>query len=75
VEIVKLEINGKPWDEKATYTGAASDYFMGEAKRYLGVDVPHITYLQQEVFGAIEMKVSNEKVIDSKVENRIKEIK
>jgi hypothetical protein len=39
------------------------------------VDVPHITYLQQEVFGAIEQKVSDEKVIDSKVENRIKEIK
>jgi 2',3'-cyclic-nucleotide 2'-phosphodiesterase (5'-nucleotidase family) len=75
VEIVKLEINGKPWDEKATYTGAASDYFMGEAKRYLGVDVSHITYLQQEVFGTIEKKVSDEKVIDSKVENRIKEIK
>ena len=75
VEIVKLEINGKPWDEKLTYSGAASDYFMGEAKRYLGVDVPHVTYLQQEVFGVIEKKVSNEKVIDSKIENRIKEIK
>jgi 2',3'-cyclic-nucleotide 2'-phosphodiesterase (5'-nucleotidase family) len=74
-EIVKLEINGKTWDEKATYTGAASDYFMGEARRYLGVEIPHITYLQQEVFATIEKKVRNEKVIDSKVENRIREIK
>ena len=74
-EIMSLEINGKPWDEKASYTGAASDYFMGEAKRYLGIEVPHISYLQQEVFGAIEKKVVDEKVIDSKVENRIKEMK
>ena len=74
-QIVKLEINGKPWDEKANYIGAASDYFTGEAKRYLGIDVPHVTFLDQTVFAAIENKVRAEKVIDSKVENRIKELK
>jgi len=74
-EIMKLEINGKTWDEKGAYTGAASDYFMGEAKRYLGIDAPHITYLPQEVFGAIEEKVIKDKNINSIIENRIKEMK
>lgn len=75
LEIVKLEINDKPFDEKATYIGAASDYFVGEAKHYLGIELPQVTYLQQTVFAAIEKKVHDEKVIASKIENRIKEIK
>ena len=75
VEILKLEINGKPFDEKANYVGAASDYFVGEAKHYLGMEILHPIYLQQTVFETIEKKVRDEKVIDSKNENRIKEIK
>ena len=75
VEILKLEINGRPFDEKGSYTGAASDYFVGEAKHYLGMEILHPIYLQRTVFEAIEKKVRDEKVVDSKVENRIKEIK
>ena len=74
-EIVKLEINGKPFDENATYTGAASDYMVGEAKRYLGVEILHPIYLQQTVFESIEKKVQDEKEIESKIENRFKEDK
>ncbi|MGA7160033.1 MAG: bifunctional UDP-sugar hydrolase/5'-nucleotidase [Bacteroidota bacterium] len=75
IEIVKLEINGKPFDEKGTYIGAASDFYVGEAKHYLGIEILHPVYLQQTVFETIETKVRNEKEVDSKVENRIKEIK
>ena len=75
VEIVKLEINGKPFDENATYIGAASDYFVGEAKHYLGIEILHPIYLQQTVFDTIEKKVHDEKEVDSKVENRFKEDK
>ncbi len=75
VEIVKLEINGKPFDENATYTAAASDYLVGEAKRYLGVEILHPIYLQQTVFETIEKKVHDEKEVDSKIENRFKEDK
>ena len=57
VEIVKLEINGKPFDENATYIGAASDYFVGEARHYLGIEILHPVYLQQTVFETIEKKV------------------
>lgn len=74
VEILRLEINGKRFDEKGSYVGAASDYFVGEAKHYLGIEILHPFYLQQTVFESIEKKVRDEKVVDSKVENRIKEI-
>jgi 2',3'-cyclic-nucleotide 2'-phosphodiesterase (5'-nucleotidase family) len=75
VEILKLVINGKPFDDKGSYIAAASDYFVGEAKHYLGMEILHPTYLQQSVFETIENKVRNEKVVDSKVENRIREVK
>ena len=74
-EIVKLVVNGKPFDESATYLAAASDYFVGEAKHYLGMEVAHSTFLQKTVFDSIEKKVEREKVIESKVENRIREVK
>jgi putative Mn2+ efflux pump MntP len=72
---VKLEINGKPFDENGTYIGAASDYFVGEAKHYLGFEILHSVYLQETVFETIEKKVRDEKEVDSKVENRFKEDK
>ena len=75
VQLLKLEINGKPFDEKATYTGAASDYFVGEARHYLGIEILHPFFLQQTVFEAIESKVRAEKNIDSRVENRVRENK
>jgi 5'-nucleotidase / UDP-sugar diphosphatase len=75
VEIVKLTINGRPFDEHGSYIGAASDYFVGEAKHYLGLEILRPIYLQQTVFESIENKVRAEKVVDSKVENRIKEIR
>jgi len=74
VIIEKLDVNGKPLDEHATYVGAASDYFVSEAKGYLGITVADPTYLQETVFDAIEQKVRDEKVVDSKVENRIHEV-
>ena len=75
VEFVKFYINGKPFDEKATYVGAASDFFVGDAKHYLGLEVLHPVYLQQTVFETLEKKVGDEKEVDSKVENRFKEDK
>jgi len=75
IEIVKLEVNGKPFDEKGTYVAAASDFFIGEAKHYLGIEILHPVILQQTVFETLEKKVQDEKVVDSKVENRFKEDK
>ncbi len=75
VEIVKLLVNGKEVDENATYTGAASDYMMGEAQRYLGIPTPPLTFLRQTVFSAVEKRVREEKIISSSADPRIKELK
>ncbi len=74
IEIVKLLVNGKPVDDNATYTGAASDYFMGESKRYLGIDTPRMTYLNLTVFDVAEKKIRALKNVDAKIEGRIREI-
>jgi 2',3'-cyclic-nucleotide 2'-phosphodiesterase/3'-nucleotidase len=75
IEIVKLHVNGKTLDENATYKGAASDYLMGESKRYLGMETPLLTYLKTTVFDVAEKKIRALKNVDAKVEGRIKEIK
>jgi 5'-nucleotidase/UDP-sugar diphosphatase len=63
VEMLSLQIQGRPLDEQRMYTCAASDYFVGEAKRYIGVEIPRVIYLGQTVFEAVENAVRQEKVI------------
>ena len=75
IEIVSLVVNGKPVDDAATYTGAASDYMMGEAPRYLGIPVPTLTQLNQTMFLAVEQRIRAEKIISSTPDKRIREIK
>jgi len=75
VEILKLHVNGKPLNENGTYTGAASDYLMGEAKRYLGIDTPTLTFLEETVFAAVERKIREVKDVELKTERRIVEVK
>ncbi|MGB2867301.1 MAG: bifunctional UDP-sugar hydrolase/5'-nucleotidase [Bacteroidota bacterium] len=74
VEILRLEVNGAPVEDAKTYQGAASDYMVGEAKRYLGFDVTDVTQLDQSVFSSIEQKVRKEKVLTTTIEGRIKEV-
>ena len=75
IEITKLLVKGKPVDDSATYVGAASDYLMGESKRHLGMETPPLTFTDQTVFGAVEQKVRAVRIISTKAEVRIKEIK
>jgi 5'-nucleotidase/UDP-sugar diphosphatase len=73
-EIVSIEVGGKPLDDKRMYICAASDYFVGEAQRYIGMEILQPTYLQQTVFSVLETAARRAAVIESKVENRIQEI-
>jgi 2',3'-cyclic-nucleotide 2'-phosphodiesterase (5'-nucleotidase family) len=75
VEIVKLLVGGKPVEDTRMYVGAASDYMMGEAERYLGVNPSKLTYLNETVFNAVLQKVLAMKTVTSPVEGRIKRIK
>jgi 2',3'-cyclic-nucleotide 2'-phosphodiesterase (5'-nucleotidase family) len=75
IEFVKLLVNGKPVEDQSTYTGAASDYLMGEAKRYLGIDAPELTYLDQTVFNATEKIIRAMKNVPGSMKGGIKELK
>ena len=73
-EIVSLHVDGNPVDDERMYSCAASDYFVGEAKRYLGVEVVQPIYLHQTVFAALESAARTAGEIDSKLEHRIQKI-
>ena len=74
-EIVKLLVNGKDVDDNATFTGAASDYMMGDSPRYFGIPIPPLTLTEQTVFGAVEKRIRQAKIISSNADPRIKEVK
>ncbi len=74
IEFTKLEINGKPIDEKKMYICTASDYMVGEAKRYIGVEVKTPIYSKKTVFEEVVKYAKKMKVINSKDEDRIQEI-
>ena len=75
IEIVKLLVNGKTVEDQSVFTGAASDYMMGEAKRYLGIDAPQLTYLNETVFNATEKMIRAMKNVPGIVKGGIKELK
>jgi 2',3'-cyclic-nucleotide 2'-phosphodiesterase (5'-nucleotidase family) len=74
IEFVRFLVNGEPIIENKIYTGAASDYMMGEAKRYLGLEGINLTYLNQTIFAVVEKKIRDMKEISSLIENRIEEV-
>jgi len=54
VEFTSITVGGSPLEDDRAYTCAASDFFVGEAKKYLGVEVPLPFYLRETVFAAVE---------------------
>jgi 2',3'-cyclic-nucleotide 2'-phosphodiesterase (5'-nucleotidase family) len=74
VEIVRLEVNGKPVDEGRMYICATSDFFAGQSKEYLGREIEHPIFLRETVFDAVEKAVRKAKVIASKIGNRFQEV-
>jgi 5'-nucleotidase / UDP-sugar diphosphatase len=70
-EFRSITVQGKTLDDDRQYTCGASDYFVGEAKRYLGVDVPRPIILQRSVFDVVEEAVQKAHVIGHSVTTRI----
>ena len=63
IKILSLEIGGKPVDNESAYICTANDYFIGEAQRYLGMELRNVTYLQQTVFDAVETNLRSHATI------------
>jgi hypothetical protein len=54
VALSNLRIDGKPFDRERSYICTANDYLIGEAKRYLGMQLPDVIYLQRTLFATVE---------------------
>jgi len=67
VEFTSIEVGGRPLDDSRIYVCAASDYFVGEAKRYLGVEIGTPVYSRQTVFSAVEAAVKRERELTARV--------
>ncbi len=65
-ELVDITVQGKPLEKNRMYICAASDYLVGEADRYMGIDIQKPVSLQQTVFSAVEDAVRKEKQITPK---------
>ena len=62
-----VRVLGKEIEEEKMYKCAASDYMIGEAKHYLGVEVLQPYYLHQTLFEVVEKRIRNLKTIEPKV--------
>lgn len=70
-DIVSLSVGGKPLEDDRMYTCAASDFMVGQAKKYFGVEIHQPIFLKQTVFQAVEHAVRSAKVITERTDRRI----
>jgi 5'-nucleotidase/UDP-sugar diphosphatase len=74
VEFTSIQIGGKPLDEDRSYACAASDFFVGEGKRYLGEEITIPIYLKATVFEAVEKIVRARWEIVPRVSDLIEQV-
>lgn len=74
-EFLKLEVGGKPVDDKKMYVCAASDFMVGQGKKYFGFDIPAPNVSRQTLFDAVANEVRKAKVIATSIEGRLTLIK
>ncbi len=75
VEILDLRVQGRPVEDDGMYVCAANDFLVGDAKRYLGLEIERPVFLKQTVFEAVEKAARKTGVIESTIEHRITEVK
>lgn len=74
-KLIEATVNGKSLKENRRYICTASDFMVGQSKKYLGLEIQHPIYLKQTVFQAFEKAARKARVITSKDEDRIQIIK
>ncbi len=63
VSVHDIRINGAPLDRGRSYICTANDYLVGEAKRYLGMPLPDVIYLQRTLFATVEEAIRRDREI------------
>ena len=74
VQIESIEIGGKALDDSRMYSCVASDYVVGEAKRYIGIEIVQRIYTDRSVYNAVETAIRQEGVITKNIPYRIRQV-
>jgi 2',3'-cyclic-nucleotide 2'-phosphodiesterase (5'-nucleotidase family) len=74
VELRDLRVGGEPLDDAKMYKCAASDYMVGEAGHYFGLEIPQPYYLHQTLFEAVERCIRRLQTVEPKVLYTIEEL-
>ena len=53
MELLELLVEGRPAEETRYYSCVASDYFIGEAERYIGMQVDRPIFLKATLFETV----------------------
>jgi 2',3'-cyclic-nucleotide 2'-phosphodiesterase (5'-nucleotidase family) len=53
IQVTELLVEGQPADPTRSYACVASDYFIGEAERYIGMEVDRPIYLKATLFETV----------------------
>jgi len=60
IELRDVRIDGNPVDTNRAYSCVASDYFIGEAERYIGLVPRDVIFLKRTLFEAIEQRIRDD---------------
>lgn len=69
-----LRVGSSVIDDKRQYSCTASDYFVGEARRYLGLQPANIIYLSRTLFDTVEKAVRAEHDIEPRVAATVRRV-
>ena len=75
IEIVRLAVNDKPVSDDRMYICATSDFFAGQSKQYIGMEIGQPVFSNKTVFEVVEAAARKAKVIASTIEGRFQEMK
>lgn len=75
VSVVEMTIGGKPVDENRMYVCAATDYFVGQGKKYIGIEINQPVYSRKTVYEALEEYARKQGTIPGTFEPRIIQVK
>lgn len=70
-ELASIRIGGKPVDDERMYSCAMSDFMVGQAKKYLGLEIDKPIYSKHTIFNVIENAARKAKTIANVTEKRI----
>jgi 5'-nucleotidase/UDP-sugar diphosphatase len=72
--VKSIKINGSDLDDAKEYLCGTIDYVVNQAERYLEFTPINVKISEMLLYDALVKKVSKEKIINSTIENRFKEI-